>query len=88
MDAALADVPAREFRAPRQPVEWATFTSQFADRIVESVTAPEITLEMPKPKPAATTAEPVETAPVETAPPATTAPVETAPPPATTAAVP
>jgi len=95
MDAALADVPAREFRAPRQPVEWASFTSQFADRIVSSVTAPEVTFEAPKPKPAttaeepATTApEPVETAPVETAPPATTAPVETAPPPATAAAVP
>lgn len=79
MDAALADVPAREFRAPRQPVEWATFTSQFADRIVSSVTAPEITLEMPKPKPATTAGEP----------PATSAePVETAPPPATAAAVP
>ena len=95
MDAALADVPAREFRAPRQPVEWASFTSQFADRIVSSVTAPEVTFEAPKPKPATTAEEPattvpepVETAPVETAPPATTAPVETAPPPATAAAVP
>jgi penicillin-binding protein 1A len=83
MDAALADVPPREFRAPRQPVEWATFTSQFANRIVSSVTAPEVSFDPPKPKPA-TTAE----APVETAPPATTASVETAPPADTAAAVP
>ncbi len=82
MDAALQGVAPHEFRAPREPVAWESFTSQFADRIVSSVTAPDIQFTVPKPKPeqetAQTAPEPAETAPAETAP-AETAPVETAP---------
>ncbi|MGA0122411.1 MAG: transglycosylase domain-containing protein [Gaiellales bacterium] len=77
MDAALADVPPRQFRAPREPVAWESFTSQFADRIVSSVTAPDVQFTAPKPKPEPETT-PEETAPAEPDPVATTAPAEPA----------
>ena len=78
MDSALAGTPPVNFAAPRKPVAWSTFESQFANRIVSTVSAPEATLSMP-----ATTAKPpATTAP---APPATTAP---APPATTTQAAP
>jgi len=51
MDEAVKGTPPKAFPAPRNPVSWSTFTSMFANRVVEPVEAPELTLEMPKPKP-------------------------------------
>lgn len=83
MDAALAGTPPVSFPAPKRPVDWARFESQFANRVVSTISAPDLTLTMPPPRtitvtepPATTEVAPVEIAPVTTAADgATTAPV-------------
>lgn len=49
MDAALAGTPPVNFAAPKTPVAWSGFTSQFENRIVSTVSAPDLTLSMPPP---------------------------------------
>ena len=72
MDSALAKTPPVNFAAPKTPVAWSAFASQFQNRIVSTVTAPDVTFAKPAPP---------KTVPV---PPTTTAPVATQP--STTAA--
>lgn len=102
MDEALKGTPPHDFRAPRDPLDFAPFTSKFANRVVEPVEAPAITLEMPKkpkpkpqpqpepapePEPAPVETVPQEPAPVEPPPADTTATIAPPPDPAATAAV-
>lgn len=91
MDEALKNTPPHSFPPPRKPVAWRTFDSRFADRVVSSLSAPEITLKMPT-GPTGTapqTTGDLPPAPVTTAPPTTvTEPPVTSVEPATTAAVP
>ena len=49
MDAALEGTPPVNFAAPKTPVAWSGFTSQFENRIVSTVSAPDLTLSMPPP---------------------------------------
>lgn len=71
MDAALAGTPPVSFAAPRKPADWARFDSQFANRVVSTISAPDLTLTMPPPQTVTVTQPPATT---EAAPPATTAP--------------
>ena len=61
MDAALEGTPPVSFPAPKRPVAWSAFASQFADRVVSTVSAPDLTLTMPPPR-TVTVTEPVATA--------------------------
>lgn len=84
MDSALEGTPPVNFAAPKTPVAWSNFSSQFENRIVSTVSAPDLTLSMPPPQKTVT----VPAAPASTAttavPPTTTAPEATQP--STTAA--
>ena len=83
MDAALAGTPPVSFPAPKRPADWARFESQFANRVVSTISAPDLTLTMPPQQtitvtqpPATTEAATTEAAPATTAVDgATTAPV-------------
>ena len=83
MDAALAGTPPVSFPAPKRPADWARFESQFANRVVSTISAPDLTLTMPPQRtitvtqpPATTEAATTEAAPATTAVDgATTAPV-------------
>ena len=84
MDSALAGTPPVDFPAPKTPVAWSRFSSQFANRVVSTVSVPAVTLSMPAPQKTVT----VPAAPAVTSttavPPTTTAPATTEP--STTAA--
>jgi len=69
MDAALAGTPPVSFAAPKKPVDWSRFESQFANRVVSTISAPDLTLTMPPPQTVTVTQPPVETqsAPAATA---------------------
>ena len=84
MDSALAGTPPVSFPAPKKPVDWARFESQFANRVVSTVSVPELTLTMPPQQTVTVTLPPVETQTTTTQP----APAVTAADGATTAPVP
>ena len=69
MDSALAGTPPVSFAAPKKPVDWSRFESQFANRVVSTISAPDLTLTMPPPRTVTVTQPPVETqaAPATTA---------------------
>ena len=69
MDSALKGTPPVDFAAPLQPVAWATFDSQFANRVVSTISAPDLTLTMPPPRTVTVAPSPTQTT---TEPPATT----------------
>ena len=74
MDAALAGTPPVSFPAPKRPVDWARFESQFANRVVSTISAPDLTLTMPPQRTITVTEPPVTTeAPITEAAPVTTA---------------
>ncbi len=73
MDAALAGTAPVEFPAPRAPLAWTMFTSQFEGRIASSISVPDLTLTMPPP-PQTTVTVPGATIPAPTTIPTTTAP--------------
>ncbi len=74
MDAALAGTPPVSFPAPKRPVDWARFESQFANRVVSTISAPDLTLTMPPQRTITVTEPPATTeAPITEAAPATTA---------------
>ena len=77
MDSALAGTPPVSFAAPTKPVQWSSFSSMFANRVVSTISAPDMTLSMPPQRTVTVTEPPTTSAP---------APVTTAPPPATTGA--
>lgn len=47
MDSALGGTAPVSFAAPKKPVAWSTFESQFANRVVSTISAPDLTLTMP-----------------------------------------
>jgi membrane peptidoglycan carboxypeptidase len=74
MDLALAGTPPVSFPAPKKPVDWARFESQFANRVVSTISAPDLTLTMPPQQTVTVTLPPVETQDTTAQPaPATTA---------------
>jgi hypothetical protein len=80
MDSALAGTPPVNFAAPKNPVAWNGFTSQFENRIVSSISAPDLTLSMPAPQPTVTvTADPVATTTTASVEPEPTATAEALP---------
>ena len=79
MDSALAGTPPVNFAAPKNPVAWNGFTSQFENRIVSSISAPDLTLSMPAPQQTVTVPAPPAAATTTGSPPATQAPAATAP---------
>ena len=79
MDSALAGTPPVNFAAPKNPVAWNGFTSQFENRIVSSISAPDLTLSMPAPQKTVTVPAAPAAATTTGAPPATQAPAATAP---------
>jgi len=84
MDSALDGTPPVDFAAPKTPVAWSGFNSQFANRIVSTVSVPALTLSMPAPQKTVTVpAVPAATS-TTAEPPTTTAPATTEP--STTAA--
>ncbi|MGI9188399.1 MAG: transglycosylase domain-containing protein [Gaiellales bacterium] len=72
MDSALAGTPPVSFAAPKKPMDWSHFESQFANRVVSTISAPDLTLTMPPQRTVTVTQPPVETQATST-PPATTA---------------
>jgi hypothetical protein len=84
MDSALAGTPPVSFAAPKKPVDWARFESQFANRVVSTISAPDLTLTMPPPQTVTVTQPPLDTQATTAQP----APAVTAADGATTAPVP
>ena len=59
---------------PKKPVDWARFESQFANRVVSTLSVPDLTLTMPPQQTVTVTLPPVETQATTAQPaPATTA---------------
>ena len=63
MGAALDATPPNSFSAPRNPVAWSAFTSRFENRVVPTITAPDLTLVMPTAPVTTATAPVASTAP-------------------------
>ena len=85
MDSALGGTPPVSFAAPKTLPSWARFDSQFANRVVSTISAPDLTLTMPPPQTITVTQPPASTAPAATV---QAAPTTTAAGGATTAPVP
>ena len=82
MDSALGSTPPVSFAAPKTLPKWARFDSQFANRVVSTISAPDLTLTMPPPQTVTVTQPPASTAPaatVQAAPTTTAAGATTAP---------
>jgi penicillin-binding protein 1A len=81
MDAALEGTPPVSFAAPKRPVKWSDFASRFASLVVSTVTAPDLTLQMPPPRTVTVTepAPPTVTEPAPEPAPATGAVTELVP---------
>ena len=82
MDSALGGTPPVSFAAPKTLPSWARFDSQFANRVVSTISAPDLTLTMPPPQTVTVTQPPASTAPaatVQAAPTTTAAGATTAP---------